>query len=318
MAKKKAAPKPAAETESEEPSPQLAEENNRCFIITPIGDDSSEIRRATDGLIDAVIEPVVRECGLEVDVAHRSYDPRSITRRIVEQVVESRLVIANLTGLNANVMYELAVRHAAKKPVVAIAEVGTRLPFDIKDELTFFYSNDMQGVVELKERLSRAVSGAITASELDNPIVRYTQSQLIELSGEPPSIESMVLERLESIERRLSRVGGAELFMDPRAKLSAKTRDGYKLIHFDVNGVVFPPKGAEFAVDQLGQALREREFFTIIINNDSAQQKLNIAADAPDYVPLSINGLRVQDALNEASIKFVNVTKGTPFVTSDR
>ena len=91
MAKKK----PESEAKRQE-----TDNNNQCFIITPVGDDDSEVRRAADGLIDAVIEPVLSDLGIELIAPHRGYEPISITGRIVRDIVESKLVIANLTGLN--------------------------------------------------------------------------------------------------------------------------------------------------------------------------------------------------------------------------
>lgn len=41
------------------------------------------------------------------------------------------LAVADLTGGNPNVYYELAIRHGAKKPVIQIKEVSESLPFDI-------------------------------------------------------------------------------------------------------------------------------------------------------------------------------------------
>jgi hypothetical protein len=195
--------KPALE-KSPEVKEQEAAGNNRCFIITPIGDHNSEMRRSADGLIDAAIKPVLRQHRLLAEVAHRNYDLRSITGRIVEHVVESKLVIANLTGLNPNVMYELAVRHAARKPVIVIAEFGTSLPFDLKDELAIFYRNDMRGVLELRKSLNNAISQMSLKETFDNPVMRYTRDALIKTSAEGPTAMALLFDRIDDLSQRIS------------------------------------------------------------------------------------------------------------------
>ena len=55
-------------------------------------------------------------------------------------LMDAELVIADLTGNNANVYYELSFRHAIAKPVIHMALQDTRLSFDVQDNRTIFYT----------------------------------------------------------------------------------------------------------------------------------------------------------------------------------
>jgi hypothetical protein len=144
----------------------------KCFIITPIGDEGSETREKTEGVIES-ITPVLEELNFVLDVPHRMPKPGSITKQILECILNHDLVVANLTELNPNVMYELAVRHSTAKPVITIAELGTKLPFDITTERTIFYTNDMRGVPKLQKELKSSISSInFDIPEFDNPIYR--------------------------------------------------------------------------------------------------------------------------------------------------
>ena len=127
-------------------------EKKTCFVVTLIGDENTAIRRHIDGIIDQAIIPAIG-AEFEIKVAHREYEIGSINDRVIEQVYNSDLIIANLTGLNPNVMFEIAIRYSFGKPAIVIAEKGTKLPFDIVDENTIFYINDPAGAAELKENI---------------------------------------------------------------------------------------------------------------------------------------------------------------------
>lgn len=159
---------------------QEPQSKKRCFVVTPIGPDDSDIRRAADGIIDAVIRPVLEPMGFgEVTASHTLDRPGSITREALERILTDDLVIANLTGPNPNVMYELAVRHCKGLPVVVIAEVGTDLPFDVSDERTAFFTNDMAGGTRLKYDLENKVKAALAEQEPDNPVYRAARDKIM-------------------------------------------------------------------------------------------------------------------------------------------
>lgn len=147
-------------------------QGKKCFIITPIGNPDSEIYRKISGVIDSVIRPVLQRNGfIDVRASHEISEPGSINTQIINRIVEDDLVVANLTENNPNVMYELCLRHVTAKPIIHICETGTILPFDIKDNRTIFYKNDMYGVFELTEKIEVCLKQIDFNKEYrDNPI----------------------------------------------------------------------------------------------------------------------------------------------------
>ncbi|MBS4539812.1 hypothetical protein GOQ27_15160 [Clostridium sp. D2Q-11] len=178
--------------------------NKKCFIITPIGGDGSEIRRKADGVINSVIKPILKEMGFtDIKAAHEITSPGSINKQVINRIIEDDLVIANLTGLNPNVMYELAVRHATMKPIVHICENNTKLPFDIVDQRSIFYNDDMYGTEELKSKLVKMVNSCLDVENKDNPIYSATQDKIfreVAASSNETNLEGYVIDRIDNLE----------------------------------------------------------------------------------------------------------------------
>lgn len=102
-----------------------------CFVISPIGSADSVERKHANLMLSALIEPALAELDLEVIRADGISKPGLITGQVIDHIAKSALVIADLSFANPNVYYELALRHAVRKPVVQIIRTGDKLPFDV-------------------------------------------------------------------------------------------------------------------------------------------------------------------------------------------
>ncbi|WP_210259299.1 hypothetical protein [Agrobacterium sp. a22-2] len=107
-----------------------------CFYIAPIGDEASETRKHSDLFLGTIVEPAIEQFQLKVVRADAIDKPGVITRQIIEYIMRSRLVIADLSFHNPNVFYELALRHAIKLPIVQIIRASDRIPFDVNQMRT--------------------------------------------------------------------------------------------------------------------------------------------------------------------------------------
>ncbi|HED6238329.1 TPA: hypothetical protein R5X36_000409 [Enterobacter sichuanensis] len=196
------------------------EKVKKCFIVMPIGSDDSLTRRKAQGILDAVIRPSLVNLEYEVYVAHEISSQGSISKQVIQHLLNDDLVVANLTELNPNVMYELAVRHAVRKPVISIAEEGTKLPFDIFDERTIFYKNDMLGATEFKPKFEAAIGSASNEEKCDNPIYRVTESILIQESKEISDPQKIIIQRLDEIEKMVTKANNAISITKPPSDLN--------------------------------------------------------------------------------------------------
>jgi hypothetical protein len=105
----------------------------RCFVISPIGEPGSNVREQADAVLDYIIEPALREMGIEAVRADKLAEPGLITDQMIAAILNYDLCIADLSGHNPNVFYELAIAQAAERPVVLMKLTGEGIPFDVKD-----------------------------------------------------------------------------------------------------------------------------------------------------------------------------------------
>lgn len=126
-----------------------------------------------------------------------------IGTNIFRSISESEVCIADMSGLNPNVLYEMGVRHSIRKPIIHIAQTGTVLPFDNAPHLTHFYDlNDYNSMNDLKDTISREIENVLRDDyEVSNPFTQALGAIQINKSGDPSDrVLSSLLERVSALE----------------------------------------------------------------------------------------------------------------------
>ena len=132
-------------------------ESKECFVICPIGEVDSDTRRHSDLTFNYIIKPVVEEFGYSPNRADMVKESGMITTQIIDKIIKSPLVIADLTDSNPNVFYELAIRHVVKKPYIQMIKSNQQIPFDISGMRTILFDTDLRQADNAKKELRKHI-----------------------------------------------------------------------------------------------------------------------------------------------------------------
>lgn len=135
----------------------------KVFVIMPFQDDFFE-----------TYEMMKRHFEKEYYFSHAGEvdNQQNILSDIIQPIYEADVIIADLTGLNANVLYELGVAHALNKKTIIITKDDLNsLPFDLKQYRAKNYSTHYIKFSELIEYLEKNLSGAVNNEVVfSNPV----------------------------------------------------------------------------------------------------------------------------------------------------
>ena len=112
-------------------------------------------------LYDEVIKKVCSEFELQAVRVDETFGPGIIIADIAKQILEAKIVIADITPKNPNVYYEVGFAHALNKPTILIAERPTELPFDVSSFRTLFYENSIPGKAKIEDGLRKHIQAIL-------------------------------------------------------------------------------------------------------------------------------------------------------------
>lgn len=121
---------------------------------------------------------------------------QNILKDIIQPIYEADVIIADLTGLNANVMYELGLAHSFnKKTIVITKDELSKLPFDLKQYRAKDYDTHFKKFDELLDYLETNLVGAIDNTvSYSNPVNDFITLEKIEYVQQFSDKPTVVLE----------------------------------------------------------------------------------------------------------------------------
>jgi hypothetical protein len=258
--------------------------NDLCFVLMPFG-RKPDISGATvdfDAVYRDLIAPAIREAGLDPVRADEEMTGGIIHKPMFERLILCRFAVADLTTANANVFYELGVRHAVRpwSTVLVFSKGGSQLPFDVAPLRALPYTLAADGTpadlpaarAALRARLLEAQEAARRGPASDSPVyqlvdnypdvdhtktdvfrdrVRYSEAQKASLAAARPS----GAEALRRVEAELGDLAAVESAVVIDLFLSYRSVKAWEDMIRLVTRMPEPLAGTVMVQEQLGLAL---------------------------------------------------------------
>lgn len=118
------------------------------FVLMPFSDEFEDVYKVG-------IKLACRDAGAYCERVDEQIFHESILDRVYNQIAKADLIIADMTGRNPNVFYEVGYAHALNKRVILLTQNADDIPFDLKHYPHIVYGGS---VANLKEELERRLS----------------------------------------------------------------------------------------------------------------------------------------------------------------
>ncbi len=113
----------------------------KCLFIGPMKGEDTPTRERFEIVYERIVKAAADAVGMEHDSA-LSDGPGMITPGIFRQIRHSHVIVADMTGENTCVGYELAFAHTLARCTVLLVKGDGKLPFDLRDMNRIKYDHE--------------------------------------------------------------------------------------------------------------------------------------------------------------------------------
>lgn len=185
----------------------------KCFVIMPISDQDGYESGHFNRVYNHLIKPAILKAGFEAHRADEQSSSNLIILDIIKKIVDSDLVLCDLSAKNPNVLYELGIRQAFDKKTVLIKDNKTEKIFDISSLRTIPYDDKLRidNTQKEIELIAKSIGETFTSKETDgNSLIQLLSIASAKLDNnlEISQDSQIVFNALKSFESKLSNFEG--------------------------------------------------------------------------------------------------------------
>jgi hypothetical protein len=259
--------------------PLTPSEKPVCFIVMPISDPEGYEPGHFQHVFEDLFVPACDKSGYEALRADQIRETNLIHLEVLQRIIDSPMVLCDLSGRNPNVLFELGLRQAFDKPVALVQEVGTPQIFDItplrftnyrrdliyhevlkdQDEIAAALkatkeaigdTNSINSIVKLLGLTHPAKRSSITETDRDSAMLQVIMTELSNLRSEIRSVGSSNIGRSLGLRRRVGQDAPVEL---------GTLRDEFDALQFNIDNLIhsaIPPTDFSAELDRLDLRLK--------------------------------------------------------------
>lgn len=140
------------------------------FVIMPFDEKF-------DNIYDYLIHDPLSEAGYDVKRADNILNQQNILKDIIQLIITSDLIVADLSIANPNVYYELGIAHSYRKNVILLAQNVDELPFDLRSYRNISYSISFDKMNEARQEFKKLIESVQTKNvTFGNPVSDFSSS----------------------------------------------------------------------------------------------------------------------------------------------
>lgn len=142
----------------------------KAFVLMPFDGEF-------DDIYDFLIHAPLSEAGYDVKRADDILNQGNILEDIIQSIINSDLIVADLSTANPNVYYELGIAHSHRKNVIMLTQNVEELPFDLRSYRIIPYSNHFAKMDEARRQIQKLIKDVLDGNvKFGNPITDFNSS----------------------------------------------------------------------------------------------------------------------------------------------